>query len=137
MFAPGAQDLVAEFGITNSVVASLTVTIYLVGFCIGPLFLASLSETFGRLRVYHLCNGTYIAFTVGCALSTDTAMFLVFRFICGCAASGPMSIGGGTIADIHTQAERGKAMALFGIGPLVGPVSVCPLFAIMYKYFVF
>lgn len=34
-----------------------------------------------------------------------------------------MSIKGGTIADIHAEAERGKAMALFGIGPLLGPVS--------------
>ncbi|MCJ1380893.1 hypothetical protein MMC17_004002 [Xylographa soralifera] len=122
MFAPGAQALVAEFGITSSVVASLTVSIYILGFAVGPLFLASMSETYGRLMIYHLCNAVYIAFTIGCALSTNTAMFLVFRFICGCAASSPLSMGGGTIADLHTEAERGKAMALFGLGPLLGPV---------------
>ncbi|KAK3935595.1 putative MFS transporter [Diplogelasinospora grovesii] len=122
MFAPGAEALVAEFGITNSIVASLTVTIYILGFSIGPLILASMSETYGRLIVYHLCNAVYIAFTVGCALSTNTPMFLVFRFLCGCAASSPMAIGGGTIADLHPAEERGKAMALFGLGPLLGPV---------------
>ena len=119
MFAPGAQALVAEFGITSSVVASLTVSIYILGFAVGPLFLASMSETYGRLLIYHLRNAVYIAFTIGCALSTNTAMFLVFRFICGCAASSPPSMGGGTIADLHTEAERGKAMALFGLGPFL------------------
>ncbi|RDL36000.1 putative MFS transporter [Venustampulla echinocandica] len=122
MFAPGAQILVTKFGITSSIVASLTVSIYILGFAVGPLVLASMSETYGRLMIYHICNAVYMAFTIGCALSTDTAMFLVFRFICGCAASSPLSIGGGTIADLHTEAERGKAMALFGLGPLLGPV---------------
>jgi MFS family permease len=56
-------------------------------------------------------------------LSSNTAMFLAFRFLCGCAASSSMSIGGGTIADLYDADERGKAMALFGLGPLLGPVS--------------
>lgn len=122
MFAPGAQDLVAEFGITKSIVASFTVSIYILGYAFGPLLLASMSEMYGRLIVYHVSNVVYLAFTIGCALSTDTAMFLVFRFICGCAASSPMAIGGGTIADLYEPSERGKAMALFGMGPLLGPV---------------
>ncbi|KAK8147940.1 hypothetical protein G3M48_000682 [Beauveria asiatica] len=122
MFAPGAPDLVKQFGITSSVVGSLTVSIYLLGYVFGPLLLSSMSELYGRLIIYHLCNAVYLAFTVGCALSTNTAMFLVFRFICGCAASAPMVVGGGTIADLYAASERGKAMALFGLGPLLGPV---------------
>lgn len=122
MFAPGAPDLVAEFHITSTIVATFTVSIYVCGFVFGPFFVAPISEIYGRLWLYHGCNVVYIAFTIGCALSTNTAMFLVFRFICGCAASGPMTVGGGTIADIHTPEERGKAMAIFGLGPLLGPV---------------
>jgi hypothetical protein len=124
MFAPGAPDLVADFHITNTMVATLTVSIYILGFVFGPFFLASLSEIYGRLWLYHICNVVYLAFTIGCALSTNTAMFLVFRFICGCAASGPMTIGGGTIADLYEAEGRGKAMALFGLGPLLGKNSV-------------
>lgn len=124
MFAPGAAALCAEFGITDTVVASLTVSIYILGFALGPLIIASLSEIYGRLVIYHTCNVVYIGFTIGCALSTNTAMFLVFRFLCGCAASSPMAIGGGTIADLYVAEERGKAMALFGLGPLLGPVCL-------------
>lgn len=122
MFAPGADALCAEFGITNSTIAALTVTIYILGFALGPLFISPLSEIYGRLIVYHVGNGVYLGFTIGCALSTNTAMFMVFRFMCGVAAASPMSIGGGTIADLYRQEESGKAMALFGLGPLLGPV---------------
>lgn len=123
MFAPSAPALVIEFAITDDMVASLTVSIYLLSFAVGPLLISSMSEMYGRLIIYHLCNLFYLGFTVGCALSSNTAMFLVFRFLCGCAASSPMSIGGGTIADLYEADERGKAMALFGLGPLLGPVS--------------
>ncbi|KAK3386678.1 putative MFS transporter [Podospora didyma] len=122
MFAPGAASLIDEFNITNSTLATLTVTIYLLGFSLGPLVLAPLSELYGRLPIYHATNLVYVGFTVGCALSTDITMFLVFRFICGCAASAPMTIGGGTVADLVPEESRGKAMALYGMGPLLGPV---------------
>lgn len=132
MFAPGAAELADEFNITNSTVTAMTVSLYVLGFALGPLLLAPLSELYGRLIVYYFCNLVYIAFTFGCAFSTNVAMFLVFRIIAGCAASGPMSIGGGTVADLFVQEERGKAMALFTVGPLLGPVSLSPLTVLLH-----
>lgn len=135
MFAPGAGQLATEFHITDSTVAAMTVSLYVLGFALGPLLLAPLSELFGRLVVYHLCNIIYVPFTLGCAFSTNTAMFLAFRFICGSAASGPMSIGGGTIADVTPPEKRGAAMALFTIGPILGPVSVNSSCETMHRLF--
>jgi hypothetical protein len=112
MYAPGASQLEADFNITNTYVASLTVTIYILGFAIGPLFLAPLSELYGRLPMYHLANIFFLAFTLGCAFSTNTGMFLAFRFICGLAASIPLTIGGGTIADTMPPESRGLAVRL-------------------------
>jgi MFS family permease len=124
MFAPGAAQLASEFNITSPTLQALTVSLYVLGFALGPIILAPLSECYGRLFIYYLCNTVYFAFTAGCAFSTNTAMFLVFRLICGSAASGPMAVGGGTIADITPQEQRGKATALFAIGPLLGPVGI-------------
>ncbi|KAL4911200.1 hypothetical protein BDW74DRAFT_164774 [Aspergillus multicolor] len=122
MFAPGAASLAAEFHITSSTVTSLTVSIYLAGFAVGPMFIAPFSELYGRLVIYHVCNIVYIGFIIGCALGTDTGMFLAFRFLAGCASSGPLTVGGGTVADVVPPAQRGRAMSLFFIGPLLGPV---------------
>lgn len=123
MFAPGAGALANEFNITSPTVVSLTVSVYLAGFAIGPMFIAPLSELYGRVVVYHTCNVIYLGFIVGCALATNTNMFLAFRVLAGCAASGPLTVGGGTIADVIPPAQRGRAMSLFVIGPLLGPVS--------------
>ena len=124
MFAPGAAALANEFNITSSTIVTLTVSVYLCGFAIGPMFIAPLCELYGRLVIYHTCNVIYIGFIIGCALSTNTAMFLVFRVLAGCAASGPLAVGGGTVADVIPPAQRGRAMSLFVAGPLLGPVSV-------------
>ncbi|KAL4739985.1 major facilitator superfamily domain-containing protein [Aspergillus similis] len=122
MFAPGAASLAKEFHITSSTIVSLTVSIYLCGFAVGPMFIAPLSELYGRLVIYHACNVSYIGFIVGCALSKNTGMFLAFRFLAGCSSSGPLTVGGGTIADVVPPAQRGRAMSLFSTGPLLGPV---------------
>lgn len=123
MYAPGATSLAKEFHITNSTIVSLTVSIYLCGFAIGPMVIAPLSELYGRLVIYHVCNVTYIVLIIGCALSKNTGMFLAFRFLAGCSASGPLTVGGGTIADVVPPSHRGKAMSLFSLGPLLGPVG--------------
>lgn len=122
MFAPGVLQVVEEFRITNATIATLTISIYLLGFAIGPLVVAPCSEIFGRLPVYHISNAVFVAFVIGGALSKSLPQFLVFRFISGCAGATPLTIGGGTIADVIPLERRGLAAALFGLGPLLGPV---------------
>ncbi|KAF2872339.1 major facilitator superfamily domain-containing protein [Massariosphaeria phaeospora] len=122
MFAPAAPLLVEELSISSSTVGSLTVSIYLLGFAFGPLLMSPLSEMCGRSIVYQACNLAYLAFTLGCALSTNVGMFLAFRFIAGCAGSAPMTIGGGTIADLFPQEKRGSMMGMLTLGPVLGPV---------------
>lgn len=121
MFAPGAELLASDFHISSSVVSSLTVSIYMFGLVCGPLLVAPLSELYGRLPLYHICNVIFLAFTLACSASTGTGMFLVLRFIAGCAGSAPLTIGGGTIADVTTPSQRGVAMGLFSLDPVFGP----------------
>lgn len=122
MFAPGAPLLMKDLHIKDATVGSLTVSIYVLGFAIGPLFLSPLSELYGRLIIYQVTNAAFLAFTIGCALSTNVGMFLAFRFIAGCAGSAPLTIGGGTIADLFPQEKRGSVMGMLALGPIVGPI---------------
>lgn len=107
---------------TSETIGTLTVSIYVLGFALGPLVLSPLSEMYGRLIIYQSTNFIFLAFMLGCALSKDITEFLIFRFISGCAGSAPLTIGGGTLADLFPQEERGKMMGLFALGPLLGPV---------------
>lgn len=47
IFAPGLPQVETDFDVTATV-ASLSVTVFVIAFGIGPLFLAPLSETIGR-----------------------------------------------------------------------------------------
>lgn len=122
MFAPGAAQLAEEFGVTSTIILSMTVSIYVLGFAIGPLILAPLSEMHGRLPVYTASGIVYIAFIFGSAFATSIESFIVFRFLSGSAGSAPMTLAGGTLADVIAPQERAKWMALFVLGPMLGPI---------------
>lgn len=78
-------------------------------------------QLYGRLPVYHICNVGYICFTIACALSNDLNMLIAFRFLQGCWSIAPLTIGPGSIADMVTTENRGTAMSLWALGPLMGP----------------
>ncbi|KAH7311276.1 major facilitator superfamily domain-containing protein [Stachybotrys elegans] len=124
MFAPGVSQALDEFGTTGSraVVSSLVVSVYVMGFAAGPMALAPLSEMYGRVPVYHAANVGFVAFTVGCALAPNLGGLVVLRFLCGVCGSAPITIGGGSIADMVVQEHRGSVMSGFSMGPLIGPV---------------
>ena len=51
MMAPGLPDLALKYGITNPTILALTLSIFLLSFAIGPLFMGPLSEMYGRVWV--------------------------------------------------------------------------------------
>lgn len=83
---------------------------------------APLSELYGRMPLYHVCNVLFLIFTIACAVSSNLAMFIVFRFLLGMVGCTPLTVGGGTIADMMPAEKRGGAMAIWALGPLMGPV---------------
>lgn len=122
MFAPGIPEVMTEFKSTNVELASFVVSIYILGYAFGPLVIAPMSELYGRLWVYHVCNLGFIIFTIACAVASDINMLTAFRFFEGLFGSAPVTIGGGSIADMIVQEKRGKVMAIWVMGPLLGPI---------------
>lgn len=51
---------------------------------------------------------------------------IILRFIAGCAASAPNSVGAGTMADIVPLQFRGKVMSVAVVAPLLG-LAVGPM----------
>lgn len=134
-FAPGVPEVMRAFGTTSNVVASFVVSIYILGFAIGPLMIAPMSELYGRIWIFHVCNVLFVIFNIACALSTSMGMLVAFRFLTGCAGAAPLTIGGGVIADMFPIEKRAGAMAIWGLGPLLGPIigPVCGGFLVEAK----
>ncbi|ESK91681.1 mfs polyamine transporter [Moniliophthora roreri MCA 2997] len=111
---------------TSQEVVNLTVTCFVIGFGIGPLFFAPLSEVIGRTPMYCASIFFYFIFTLPSALAQNPATLVVGRQLAGIAASAPMCNVGGSIADIWSVEERGIPMAVFSftifMGPCIGPL---------------
>lgn len=71
---------------------------------------------YGRLPVYNVCNVLYTVFTVACALAQNMGQLIGFRFLAGALGVSPLTLGGGTIADLMPPEKRGSAMAIWAIG---------------------
>ncbi|KAK4162828.1 major facilitator superfamily domain-containing protein [Cladorrhinum sp. PSN259] len=121
MFAPGIQRIMKEFGSTSSTDATFLVSIYILGFAFGPLFVAPMSEIYGRSPLYNTGNILFLIFSICTALSNSIGMMMAFRFLMGLAGSVPITIGSGSIADMMPVELRGRAMAAWALGPLLGP----------------
>jgi multidrug resistance protein len=121
MFAPSVPEVMTEFNSTNSAIETWVISIYVLGFAVGPLFVAPLSELYGRRPVYLISNALFSIFTIACAVSSNMGMLVAFRFLAGCAGSTPITLGGATVGDVFPKENRGAAMAIMGIGPLLGP----------------
>lgn len=104
----------------------MVTTLFLLGYCAGPLIWAPLSEFYGRRFIFYISFVAYIAFTFLCAFANNFAALLVGRFLAGTFASSALSNSPGVLADLWTAHDRGNAMALFSmmtfIGPSMGPV---------------
>jgi MFS family permease len=109
-----------EFHSTNSALSSFVISIFILGYAFGPLFIAPLSEMFGRLYVYHVSNILFTIFLIACGKSTSLGMLIAFRFLAGIPGSTPVTLGGATAADIFAPQQRGKAMAVWSLGPIIG-----------------
>ncbi|KAI1469763.1 MFS general substrate transporter [Daldinia caldariorum] len=114
-----------EFGVSEEV-ALLSISLFVVGFGVGPMAFAPLSEIYGRRIIYGTTLLIAVIFIIPGAVAKNIATLLVARAIDGIAFSAPMTLVGGTLADLWRSEERGIPMAAFSAAPFIGP-AIGPL----------
>ncbi|KAL8287242.1 hypothetical protein RQP46_003694 [Phenoliferia psychrophenolica] len=113
-------------------VGILLISIFVAGYCLGPIIWGPLSERYGRRKVFLIAFFPYTCFQLGCALSPNVAALLVFRFLGGAFASAPLTNSGGVIADLWDADRRGDALAIFSLMPFAGPALAPIISGFMY-----
>jgi MFS family permease len=73
--------MMKEFHESSEPVATLGVTMYLLGLAVGSLILAPLSEIYGRRPVYIGSLGIFALMILPCALAKSLPEVLIFRFL--------------------------------------------------------
>ncbi|CAG8953967.1 hypothetical protein HYFRA_00009066 [Hymenoscyphus fraxineus] len=126
IFLPALPQLSKDLN-TTPTITNLSVALYMLSLGIFPLWWSSFSETLGRRTIYIVSFALFTIFNIVAALSTSIAMLIVLRILGGGAAASVQAVGAGTIADIWEVKERGRAMGIFYLGPLLGPL-LAPIF---------
>lgn len=111
-----------DFHIASVYLPSLPVALYILGLGLGPLYLAPCSEMYGRRIVYLVAFLLFTIFNACCALAPDMATLVTLRLLSGMAGSVGPVLGAGTVSDMFEPKLRGKAQAIYGLGPQAGPV---------------
>ena len=97
----------------------LLVTIWELGEAAGPLLIAPLSEAFGRYPIMNAANVLFIAATVMAALSPSAHVLIAARFLTGLAVASNV-LNPAIVGDMFISEQRGTAMSLIALAPLVG-----------------
>lgn len=124
-YSAGTVQIAQEFGVGTQV-ATLGTTLFLLGFGLGPLLWAPLSEVYGRRMAVLTPMFVAICFSFASAVSKDFQTLMLTRFWGAFFASAPVTNTGGVLGDLFTPAYRGIAMAGYAMavvgGPTVGPI---------------
>ncbi|KAJ4505608.1 hypothetical protein HRR83_008607 [Exophiala dermatitidis] len=125
VYASGIPGVMQHFDVSNEV-ATLGLSLFVLGFALGPLIWAPLSEVYGRKYVYVISYTAYTAFSVAAACVDNISALLILRFFASAFGSSSMTNNGGVVADMFSKAERGLPMGLFVaacfLGPAFGPI---------------
>ncbi|KAL1394230.1 major facilitator superfamily domain-containing protein [Phyllosticta capitalensis] len=120
-YSGGVQEMMMDLGVGKEV-AILGVSLFVLGFAIGPLVWAPCSELFGRQILFFGTYALLTFFNAGAAGSQNIQTLIILRFFAGAFGSSPLTNAGGVVADCFPASERGLALSIFAVMPFLGPV---------------
>ncbi|KAH7360570.1 major facilitator superfamily domain-containing protein [Rhexocercosporidium sp. MPI-PUGE-AT-0058] len=119
-YSGGIEGILSTFHVGTEV-ATLGISLFVLGFAIGPLLWAPFSELYGRQVLFFGTYAMLTAFNAGAAGSQNIETLIILRFFAGAFGSSPLTNAGGVIADMFPASERGLAMSIFAAAPFLGP----------------
>ncbi|RAL08498.1 MFS transporter [Aspergillus homomorphus CBS 101889] len=102
-------------------VATIGLALFVLGFAVGPIVWAPVSEVFGRQTPFLVSFLAMTAFSAGCAGAQNIWTLCILRFLAGSFGSSPFTNAGGTISDMFSARQRGLALSLYAAAPFLGP----------------
>lgn len=81
-----------------------------------------LAARFGRKNVFLVSVGGFTVASVLCGAAQSLDQMVVFRLLQGAFGAALVPLSQSTMLDIYPPERRGSAMAVWGIGVMVGPI---------------
>jgi DHA2 family multidrug resistance protein len=97
-------------------------TSYIVAAAIMTAPIGWLADRFGRKKLFVTCVAGFTFASFLCALSQNIEEIVLFRLLQGMAGAALVPLSQSVLLDAYTVEERGSAMAIWGIGVMLGPI---------------
>ncbi|ORY82557.1 major facilitator superfamily domain-containing protein [Protomyces lactucae-debilis] len=122
IYSPGVKSVMSDFTV-NSAVGVLPLSSFVLGYGLGPVLWAPMSEVpvIGRNPVYIGTLIVFVALQVPTALAPNIGSLIVTRFLGGFFGSPVLATGGASIGDMFMPKYRATPIAIFGAAAVCGP----------------
>src|SRR5262249_40055491 len=97
-------------------------TSYIVAAAIMTAPIGWVADRFGRKRLFIVCAGGFTVASVLCGSAQSIEQMVLFRALQGSFGAALVPLSQAVMLDAYTLAERSLAMAIWGIGVMLGPI---------------
>jgi len=106
---------------------SWVLTSYIVAAAIATPATGWLASVLGRRRLLLIAIGGFTIASVLCGIASDIGQMVVFRLLQGLFGAALVPVSQSTLLDVFPREKHGAAMAMWGMGVMVGPILGPPL----------
>jgi MFS transporter, DHA2 family, multidrug resistance protein len=97
-------------------------TSYILAAAIMTAPIAWLAGRFGRKRLFIVCSAGFTVASVLCASAHTIEEMVLYRALQGSFGAALVPLSQAVLLDSYSLAERGSAMAIWGVGVMLGPI---------------
>jgi MFS transporter, DHA2 family, multidrug resistance protein len=97
-------------------------TSYIVAAAIMTAPVGWIANRFGRKRTFIICSGGFTVASVLCGLAQDINQMVLFRLLQGMFGAALVPLSQAVMLDSYALHERAKAMSIWGMGVMMGPI---------------
>ncbi|MES3006503.1 MAG: DHA2 family efflux MFS transporter permease subunit [Pseudomonadota bacterium] len=97
-------------------------TSYIVASAIMTLPTAWLMGRYGRKNLFLFTVGGFTLASVLCGMATSIEQMVLFRVLQGCCGAALVPMAQATMLDINPKERHARAMAMWGMGVMIGPI---------------
>lgn len=121
LYVPSLPDM-AHFYHANISYVQLTISLYLLGYGLGQIILGSLSDSYGRRKIFIASSMVFSISSMLCIVSDSIIYLNLFRLLQGLAIAGLASGMRAIIVDLFSGLELKKMANYFALSWAIGPI---------------
>jgi len=110
-------------------------TSYIIATAIMTAPMGWFANRFGRKQMLMVCLSGFAGFSMLCALAQSLEQIVAFRLLQGLFGAGLVPLAQSVLLDIYPAEERGPAMAVWGMGLMIGPIVGPPLGGLLTEFY--